>query len=81
MTKENSPSVRMFMGKVRKTRIGFKIALTSPKTKATSKAVPKPATVTPGNTAANIRITTALTIKFKMTFIALLNIIYPMNPV
>ncbi len=66
ITRENNPKVRIFIGRVSKTRTGFSKALISPKTKATSTAVPNPATDTPGRTAANIKITTALTNKFKI---------------
>ncbi len=48
ITKVNSPNVKMFIGNVKKTRIGFKRILKMPRTKATRSAVQKLATCTPG---------------------------------
>lgn len=49
MTNVNSPSVKMVIGNVRITRIGLRMVLTSPKITATTTAVRKFSTFTPGN--------------------------------
>lgn len=48
MTKVNRPRERMLMGRVRITKIGFKMALTIPKMTETIMAVTKESTLTPG---------------------------------
>ncbi len=48
MIKLKSPSVRMFMGSVKTTMNGLIKVLTTDKITATTKAVKKPSTLTPG---------------------------------
>jgi len=59
MTSVKRPRVKMFMGSVRKIRIGFKIALIAPSTTAKTKAITKLSTKTPGKTYEAIAIATA----------------------
>jgi predicted RNA-binding protein with PUA-like domain len=54
ITKVKIPKVSKFIGKVKITRIGFKIALTIPRTKATTIAEVKLSTCTPVNSCAVI---------------------------
>jgi len=56
-TRENIPSVRMFIGRVSKTNIGLRIAFTSPRTNAATRAAIKPSIVTPGRMYAAATIT------------------------
>lgn len=48
MTKVNKPSVRILIGSVKITRIGFIMTLIRPRNKATHNAAQKPARATPG---------------------------------
>lgn len=48
ITKVNSPSVKMLIGKVRIIKIGLIITLTTPKNKASHSAAQKPLMATPG---------------------------------
>jgi branched-chain amino acid aminotransferase len=50
MTKVNKPKVKILIGKVRSIKIGFNTAFTIPKATATTTAVQKFSTVTPGST-------------------------------
>lgn len=49
ITNVNKPSVSIVIGKVIRTRIGLTTAFKTPKTTATTTAVEKLSTVTPGN--------------------------------
>ena len=62
MMNVNSPSVMIWIGSVSRIRIGRKIALTIPSTKAATSAPTTPVTLTPGKMYATIRRATALTI-------------------
>jgi hypothetical protein len=48
MTKVNKPRVRIFIGRVKIIRIGFKKAFRMPKTTETIMAIQKDSTLTPG---------------------------------
>ncbi len=63
ITKVKSPKVRIFIGKVKIKRMGFKKAFIMPNTKATTKATVKFVTCTPGTTYAMLKITIALIIQ------------------
>ena len=47
ITNVNNPSVRRFIGRVRRIRIGFKVTLITPRNSASHRAAQKPLTVTP----------------------------------
>ena len=64
ITKVKSPRVRMFIGRVRISRIGLMIALAMPSNRATIKAVVKEDTIKPGTKLATIRIVRADKIQF-----------------
>ena len=60
MTKRNKPRVTMVIGKVRITRIGFKMAFNNANTTATIMAPVNPATSTPGSSFAKTTTATAV---------------------
>lgn len=64
MTNVNNPRVRMLIGKVRMTRIGFTTALAIPKSRATIKAVVNESTLKPGTRLATMIIVRAERIQF-----------------
>lgn len=71
ITKRNKPNVTIVIGKVKMTKIGFKMAFNNPKTMATMMAPVKPATSTPGSTFARMTTATAVNNILIIRFISL----------
>lgn len=65
ITTVKRPRVRTVMGRVRSTKIGFTIVLSTARTIATTKAVTKESTETPGTRYAATRTTSAFRRRFK----------------
>ena len=72
MTNVKIPRARMFIGSVRRIRIGLRTAFTIPKTKAATNAAVKDATCTPGNRYAATKTTIADIIQLIKIFIFIL---------
>lgn len=73
MTKINNPKVKMVIGRVKISKIGFTVNRSNARTIATKNAGPKPDTEIPGSNRARIITATAVNNSFTMTLIKILN--------
>ncbi|MDX1535709.1 MAG: hypothetical protein R3346_03050 [Candidatus Spechtbacterales bacterium] len=77
ITKVNKPRVKIFIGRVKKTKIGFMKIFRIPRTNATAKAVRNPETTTPGKmyaVTATARVVISQFISFSIYKIKIINV-------